>query len=66
MKKTAIHHFSIVGLNVPGSIIENMCGGLSDEGTIDLYAASTEYREKMLSIMKKNEIVQNEMKKSKK
>ncbi|WP_141732407.1 helix-turn-helix domain-containing protein [Oligoflexus tunisiensis] len=52
IKKTAIHHFHMVPLNVPGSIIEDIRGGLSDEGIRDLYEAVVELREKALKIMK--------------
>lgn len=52
VKKTAIHHFHMVPLNVPGSIIEDLRGGLSEDGIRDLYDAVVELREKALTIMK--------------
>lgn len=52
VKKTAIHHFSMVSLDSPGSIIEDMRGGLSDDGIRELYEAVAELREKALKIMR--------------
>ncbi len=51
IKKTAIHHFSMVSLNATGSIAENMRGGLTDEGIRELYDSVVEFREKALKIM---------------
>ncbi|HET9236150.1 MAG TPA: hypothetical protein VFO10_02795 [Oligoflexus sp.] len=50
VKKTAIHHFHMVALSEPGSIIEDMREGLSDEGIRDLYEAVEELRTKALKI----------------
>lgn len=50
IKKTAIHHFSMVSLSTPGSNIDDMRGGLTDEGIKEAYDATVEYREKMLKI----------------
>jgi hypothetical protein len=54
IKKTAIHHFHMISLSTPGSIIEDMRGGLNEEGIRELHNAVVELREKALKIMKKH------------
>lgn len=44
VKRVSMHHFDMIPLSTPGSLIENFRGGVTREGLIDIHNAGIEYR----------------------
>ncbi|MDQ3230529.1 MAG: helix-turn-helix transcriptional regulator [Pseudobdellovibrionaceae bacterium] len=59
VKRVAVHHYSLVSLESPGSFLDCARGGLSLEGVKELYDESFVFQGKVLGIMqeKKGEII---------
>lgn len=47
VKRVSIHHFAMIPLSSPGSILENFRGAVSEQGLRILYDAALEYRAKV-------------------
>jgi hypothetical protein len=58
-KSVSIHHFWMVPLEQPGSMLENFRGAVSIEGLLDIHNAAVEYRGRVHKALdeKKGEIV---------
>lgn len=47
VKRISMHHFAMISLSTPGSILENFRGAVSEKGLREIYEASLEYRAKV-------------------